>query len=215
MAKVILFQGDSVTDCDRRRNDNFYSLGFGYATMVKAELGCKYPEEYEFYNRGVSGDKILNVYARSAMDIFYIKPDYMSLLIGVNDVWHGLDIGRNTGTKRFENVYSLLIKDIRETMPDTKIMIMEPFALKGSATDNTEDEPDRLEKFLGNTRELAAVARKIAEENGLTFIPLQSVLDEACKTAPAEYWLIDGVHPTAMGHNLIKNEWIKAFEAIR
>lgn len=215
MAKVILFQGDSITDSGRDRNNDFYNLGFGYPTLVKAELGCKYPNEYEFHNKGVSGDKIFNVYARSAMDIFNINPDYMSILIGVNDVWHGLDIGRNTGTERFEDVYDLMIRDIMKTMPQTKLMIMEPFALKGTATDNTETQPDRLEKFLGKTKEAAAAAKRIAEKYNLVFIPLQSVFDEACKIAPENYWLIDGVHPTAMGHNLIKTEWIKAFESIK
>ena len=82
MVKRILFQGDSITDCKRIREDNI-SMGVGYANMVKAELGYEYPEKYEFINRGIGGNRIVDVYARIKSDIINLQPDYMSLLIGV------------------------------------------------------------------------------------------------------------------------------------
>jgi len=87
--KKILFQGDSITDFGREKNDVQGDwLGHGYAAMVSGALGYKYPNEFEFINRGISGNRIIDVLARVKNDIINLAPDYMSILIGVNDVWH-------------------------------------------------------------------------------------------------------------------------------
>lgn len=184
MSEIILFQGDSITDCGRNRED-VSSTGVGYVHMVKGELGCEYPGEYEFINKGISGNRIVDVYARIKKDIINLKPEYLSLLIGVNDVWHELG-GKHNGVAadKFEKIYDMLITEILEALPNVKIMIMEPFVLE-------------------------------AEKYGLSFIALQDKFNEACKLAPASYWLRDGVHPTPMGHWIIKNEWIKAFRGYK
>jgi len=215
MSKLILFQGDSITDCGRNRED-ITSMGTGYPLLVKSELGCECPGEYEFINKGISGNRIVDVYARIKMDIINLKPDYMSLLIGVNDVWHELD-GRHNGVAadKFEKIYDMLIGEILEVLPDLKIMILAPFVLEGTATAATEAEPDRWDNFRSEVPLRIAVAKRIAEKYGLPFIPIQEKLDEACESAPASYWLQDGVHPTPMGHWLIKNEWLKTFEAMK
>ena len=87
MSKLILFQGDSITDAGRNR-ENDAGTGTGYPTFVKGELGLSNPGEYEFINRGISGNRIVDLYARIKADIINLKPDYMSILIGVYDVWH-------------------------------------------------------------------------------------------------------------------------------
>ncbi len=214
MPKVILFQGDSITDAGRSR-DNDRNAGHGYATLVKAYLGFEKPGAYTFYNRGVSGNRVLDLYARIVKDVLLLRPDYMSVLIGVNDIWHGLDHNNGTGARRYEKVYDTFISEIREELSDTKIMILEPFILPGSATENREDQPDRWENFSGGVYELAGIARKIAEKHGLPFVELQSKFDAACEKQPPAYWLADGVHPTATGHELIKREWLKTFEKMR
>ena len=212
--KTILFQGDSITDAGRIRTSASV-LGEGYAALVSAELGLDFPGEYKFVNKGISGNRVIDLYAKNVMDIFYIKPDYMSILIGVNDIWHGLDHNNGTGAKRYEKVYDMLLEEIAEELPDTKVMILEPFVLKGLNTDNTEADPNRWEKFSGGVYELAKIAKKLAEKHNLKFISLQDKFDKACEKAPANYWLSDGVHPTAKGHELIKREWIKAFNEIK
>ena len=211
MPKVILFQGDSITDAGRNWDD-VTTMGEGYAHMVTGELGSEYPGEYEFVNKGISGNRIVDVYARIKADIINLRPDYMSILIGVNDVWHELE-GRCNGVcaEKFEKIYDMMITEILEELPDTKIMIMEPFVLEGTATTATEAEPHRWEYFRTEVPKRAAVAKRVAEKYHLPFIALQSILDDACKQAPASYWLRDGVHPTAMGHCLIRKEWIKTF----
>lgn len=211
MEKRILFQGDSITDCGRAR-DNIASVGTGYAFMVKGELGCEQPGEFNFVNRGISGNRIVDVYARIKQDIINLKPDYMSLLIGVNDVWHELG-GRCNGVsaEKFEKIYDMLIGEVLEALPDLKIMILEPFVLEASATAATEEEPDRWDNFRSEVPLRAAAAKRIAQKYGLPFVALQEKLDEAAKKAPANYWLADGVHPTPVGHFIIKEEWLKAF----
>ena len=202
----ILFQGDSITDAGRARDNDQY-IGGGYPLLVKSELGYKCPGKYEFINRGISGNRIVDLYARIKCDIINLKPDVMSILIGVNDVWHEYHPNPNgVSTEKFFNVYSMLIEEVKEALPDIKIIIMEPFALKGSGNENVWDE------FDCETRKRAQMAKKIAEKYGLPFVELQNGFDELCKKQDASYWLVDGVHPSPMGHEFIKNQWINAFE---
>lgn len=210
MSKLILFQGDSITDCGRAR-ENSAKTGDGYATLVKAHLGFEYPNKYQFENKGISGNRIVDVYARIKMDLINHKPDYMSLLIGVNDVWHEFSRHNGVDADKYEKIYCMLIEEVKEALPDIKIMILEPFCLLGSATESSENEPDKWNYFNMEVRKRAERAKKVAEKYNLTFIPLQDKFDAAAKTAENTYWLLDGVHPTAMGHELIKREWIKYF----
>ncbi len=212
--KTILFQGDSITDCGRV--STLGGLGNGYALLAAAYLGLENPGEYTFYNRGISGNRIVDLYARIKADIINLKPDYMSILIGVNDVWHeSPKYGCNgVAADKFEKIYSMLIEEIKEALPEVKIMILEPFCLEASATENTEEEPNRWNVFRSEVKKRAEKAKKVAEKYQLVFIPLQDKFDEAAKNAPNDYWLLDGVHPTAMGHELMKREWLKAFEEI-
>ena len=204
----ILFQGDSITDADRSRTDDT-RLGFGYPRLVESTLGYERPGEFEFLNRGISGNRIVDLYARIKADIINLRPDIMSILIGVNDVWHELgDNPNGVDGEKFFKIYSMLIEEIKEALPDVKIMILEPFVLKGCST------IERWDEFSKEVPIRAMYARKIAEKYSLPFIELQKGFDELSKKAPCEYWLGDGVHPTAKGHEFIKNEWLKAFKTL-
>lgn len=203
----VLFQGDSITDAGRVR-EVFSHLGIGYPNLTTAEIGFDEPGRYEFVNRGVSGDRIIDVYARIKRDIINLKPDIMSILIGVNDVWHEIADQNGVSTQKYEILYNMLIEEVRESIQDIKIMILEPFVLKGEAT------VDSWDAFRTGVREKAEAARRVADKYGLPFIELQAKFDEAVKKAPESYWLSDGVHPTTAGHELIKREWIKAFRCL-
>ena len=109
----ILFQGDSITDVGRAR-DNNVNVGRGYPHLIKAELGYKFPLEHEYINRGISGNRIVDVYARIRCDIINLAPDFMSILIGINDVWHEIGSKNGVDAKKFEKIYSLLIEEIKE-----------------------------------------------------------------------------------------------------
>lgn len=204
--KTILFQGDSITDAGRLHMADA-EQGKGYTTFVTGELGFDYPGEYRFINRGVSGNRSVDVYARMKADILNLKPDVMSILIGVNDVWHEISYQNGVATEKFFRIYSMMIEEIKEALPDIKIMILEPFVLKGTATE------ENIEAFKTGVTEKAQKAKEVADKYKLPFIPLQKLFDEASKKAPESYWLYDGVHPTAAGHELIKREWIKCFKA--
>lgn len=200
----ILFQGDSITDALRNRENDQYR-GVGYATLVSAKLGFEHPGEYEFINRGVSGNRITNLVTRMKADMINLKPDVMSILIGVNDVWHEVQRQNGVDTHLYEKLYNILIEELKTALPNIRIMIMEPFVLQGTAT------LENWEVFRSEVEQRAAAAKRVAEKNGLEFIPLQAKMDNATAIAPADYWLMDGVHPTAMGHELIAREWIKTF----
>jgi len=212
--KTILFQGDSITDCSRNR-ENPISMGVGYPLLVKSMLGYENINEYEFYNRGISGNRIVDVYARIKSDIINIKPDYMSILIGVNDVWH--EFGRHNGVDadKFYKIYCMLIEEIKEAVPNIKIMILEPFCLREYATENTEEDPNKWEIFNSEVKKRAEKAKEVAEKYNIPFISLQDDFNKASQNAANAYWLSDGVHPTPMGHELIKRKWLAKFEEIK
>ena len=207
----ILFQGDSITDASRVRDNNDY-LGRGYPALVKATLNYEEPTKYEFLNRGISGNRVVDLYARLKADIINLKPDVMSILIGVNDVWHEFDFENKPNgvdADKYFKIYSMLIDEVKEALPDIKIMIMEPFALEGTGNAAYYAE------FKKEVLKRAEKARAIAEKYGLPFIELQNKFDEAAKLAPNSNWLTDGVHPAEAGHELIKREWIKCFNTIK
>lgn len=214
MAKRILFQGDSITDCGRKR-DEFFNMGDGYPYLVKGKLGVEFPNEYEYVNRGISGNRIVDLYARIKADFINLKPDYASIYIGVNDTWHEIMSENGVDTAKFEKIYTMLIDEIKEACPDTKLMIISPFVIEGRSTCNNEEMPDRFDRFKADVAEKAAVSKKIAEKYNLPLIELQPAFDEACKKAEPSYWTYDGVHPTVCGHEIIKNLWLKVFEEIK
>lgn len=203
----ILFQGDSITDAGRKKDDGT-SKGMGYPFLIAAQLGYEYPNQYEFVNRGISGNRVSDLLARLKKDMINEEPDVMSILIGVNDVWHEIMERNGIREDLFETIYDLIIQEVKAALPNLRIMIMEPFVLKGIATEV------HLEEFQTEVALRGAAARRIAEKHGLEFITLQDKFDEALKLAPEDYWLVDGVHPTAAGHELIAREWIKQFQNV-
>lgn len=208
--KTILFQGDSITDaCRDRNNDRINGMGYSYPNVVAATLGYKYPAEYKFINRGISGDRIVDVYARIKSDIINLKPDYMSLHIGINDAWHEIAWKNGVDAHKFEKIYTMLLEEIMEALPDIKIFIMLPYVLQGAATE------ENMELFRTETAKRAEAAKRVAEKFGLPYVDLQARFDEMCKKAPADYWLCDGVHPDSPGAGLIADAWIELFEKIK
>ena len=205
----ILFQGDSITDCGRSR-ENEKNMGIGYPTMVKGLLGYDEPGEHTYINRGISGNRIVDIYARIKKDIINLKPDLMSLLIGINDVWHDAhDDPNGVDADKFYKVYCMLIEELQQALPNMKIMILEPFVLHGTATDGHWDF------FAEETVKRAAMAKKVAEKYGLVWIPLQEGFDALLEKAPADYWLRDGVHPDAPGHAYITKQWLKGYASLK
>lgn len=212
--KVILFQGDSITDAGRDRASKF-GLGKGYPNFVAGHLGAKYPYQFQYINRGISGNRVVDLFARIKMDMINLKPDYMSILIGINDVWHEIFNKNGVDADKFEMVYGLMIEELLRALPGLKLMLLEPFVLPGSATRSDEENPGRWEYFRAETDLRRAAVKRLAEKYNLVFVPLQDKFDAANADAPADgYWLSDGVHPAPAGHELIKQAWLEAFQKL-
>ena len=188
-------------------------MGNGYPYLVRAHYGLDKPGQFEIVNRGISGNRSVDVYARIKADIINLKPDYMSILMGVNDVWHELAIGNGVATPKFEKIYTMLIEEVLEALPDIKLMILEPYALPGAATEGVlEDGRDKYAVFRKDTEDKAAACRRVAEKFSIPFVPLQAKLDEMQKAYGTESVSGDGVHPNVTGHLLIARAWMEAFE---
>lgn len=202
MEKVILFQGDSITDCGRSRELD-RAMGNGYATFVGGALGAKEPYQYKFYNRGISGNRVVDLYARIKSDCWNHTPDIISVLIGVNDVWHEAVRQNGVDARRFENMYRTLVEDTMQALPGVKMILLEPFILPGAANDGN------WEYFRDEVAIRGAITKKIAEEFRLPFLPLQERFEKAAEqTGNPALWLGDGVHPTPAGHKMISDAWV-------
>ena len=204
----ILFYGDSITDMGRSRDTdgNAFGYGVGYVNGVVSTLKFENPEKYEFINRGISGNRVVDLYARIKADVWNHEPDVVSILIGVNDVWHEIFGGNGVEIDRFERVYRMLIEDTKKRLPNVKFILCEPFVLLGSATEEKYQEFCEVKKY-------AAVVKKLAEEYGAAFVALQAKFDEAAEKHGPVHYLYDGVHPDLAGGKLIAEEWLKAFRA--
>lgn len=239
MAKRILFQGDSITDAGRNRED-FYSLGYGYPLLVAAHLTAEHPGEYEYVNRGIGGNLLVDLYNRRREDLLDLAPDYLSLFIGTNDAWAELDQGRPIETDAFEEMYDNLLKEIFAACPRVQVMLISPYIMEGLFSRNTPEQPDRLNQFRLHIASRIEVVRELAKKYDLPFVDMQEVFDEACASAAtacrvevarhleagedfdaacaaagAACFTGDGAHPTAGGHELIKRAWLAAFEKLK
>ncbi len=200
--KRVLFVGDSITDWGRNR-EVFDSLGSGYVKLIADDIALEYPDQYEFLNRGISGNRSIDLLARIKSDIINLKPDFISILIGVNDVLHELDSNNGVDSDLFETYYEIIIEQLKKALPKLKIIVMEPFLLKGSATKY------RWSAFRKEVEKRADIAEKIASKYNLTFVSLMQILDEKEKNNLDYFLTEDGVHPTYEGHKIIKHQWIK------
>jgi lysophospholipase L1-like esterase len=205
----ILFQGDSITDGNRgRNNDPNHVLGHSYAFLVAAKFGALLPERnLVFFNRGISGNKIPDLAKRWQQDTVDLKPTVVSILIGVNDIWHPLNAGQEVSAEKFEAGYDKLLADTVAALPDAKIILCEPFITPGKATS------PKWDVWQGHLQKFQAIVAKLGAKYHAPVVKLQKAFDAACQRAPAEYWVWDGVHPTYAGNQLIADEWVRVAAA--
>ncbi|WP_213653042.1 SGNH/GDSL hydrolase family protein [Paenibacillus sp. J23TS9] len=202
---VILFQGDSITDANRDRGlHQKHFIGQSYVYLISAKLANDHAEKNPlFINRGISGNRVSDLYARWNEDAFSLNPDVISILIGVNDAWRTVSGEPSGVTDRFERAYRHLLEETKEVLPDTHLILCEPFVLKGSAT---EERWDEWQKLVGTYQ---GIVRQLSEEFQTVFVPLQDAFDEAVQRAEPSYWLFDGVHPSGAGHDVIARRWLE------
>ena len=200
---VIVFQGDSITDAGRKKDkkeaNQGDALGNGYAAMIAGEMLADYPDlGLQFYNRGISGNKVPDLAARWDEDTIQLKPSILSIMVGINDLWHTVAFGcKYKGTiKDYEEGYRRLIEQTTTVVPGLRIVICEPFELRKW----TEFDAYR------------AVAKKLADDMGLTFVPFHDLFLKAAASngTDGKFWAWDGIHPTIAGHTLMRRAWREA-----
>ena len=199
---VILFQGDSITDGNRGRNSDLNHVhGHGYQYIIAAELTAdNLDKNVEFINRGISGNRIADLYGRWAEDCLNLKPTILSILVGVNDIIFNWEHKSGSDPERYEKIYRYLLDEVKKQNPDTLIVIMEPFF-------GEKKEKELNTFFKENIGGYAAAAKKIAEEYGAVFVPLQDMIDSYKEKTDIYNILWDGIHPTTCGHELIARRW--------
>ena len=207
---VILFQGDSITDGNRLRGkenewDLNHQMGHGYAFVVNALLGSRYPERnLKFINRGISGNRVADLYGRWKEDTLNLHPDVLSILVGINDCGSTIYEDAGSDPDRFEKIYQLLIDEAKEQNPDLLLVLCEPFLLPvGERKEHFKEWNDLMKPLQEKTRLLA-------ERNKTIFVPLQDKFNQLCEIRDPDYWVWDGVHPTVCGHQILADEWMKA-----
>ena len=198
----ILFTGDSITDCGSSLSEDINFLGHGYPIFIASLLGISHPElELTFVNTGVSGDRIVDLAARWERDVLNHKPQILSVQIGINDVATRYDSSHSISTLEFSDIYRSLLARTRRELPDTQIVLMEPYLL-----------PLRIElsRWRADLDPKIQAVRELAGEFSCTLIPLDGIFAAAACRREMSFWTKDGVHPTATGHALIADSWIKA-----
>jgi len=208
---TILFQGDSITDAGRSRGhyyaNNSAGMGNGYVILAASQLHFRYPEHnFQIYNRGISGHKVFQLRDRWKEDCLQLKPDVLSILIGVNDYWHTLTHNYQGDAAMYAGDFRKLLDNTLEEFPNLKLIIGEPFTAEGGTA---------IGKFNTATFDQYRYASKsIAKEYKAHFLPYHAKFNKAVQKNGAAHWCPDGVHPSMAGNQLMANMWIDTFEKL-
>jgi acyl-CoA thioesterase I len=201
---VVLFQGDSITDAGRGRQ-NEELLGGGYAGMAASRFSAAFPtKNVRFLNRGVGGDRAVDLQARWDDDCLALKPDWVSIMIGINDTWRSFDSSDPTGTTEYEAACRNILTRTRDEL-GAKLILLEPFLLPVPE--------DRL-LWRDDLDPKIQALRSLSREFGAIYVPLDGLFAAAATRHEPAFWAPDGVHPTAAGHALIAEAWLSAVGAV-
>lgn len=199
---TVLFQGDSITDVGRDRETD--DLGRGYARIAAGLFTAKYPNmNVTFLNKGISGNRTSDLLARWEEDCLALKPDFLSILIGINDTWRRFDSNSPTTAEQYESNYRTLLTQVRERLGDIPVLLIEPFLMPFV--------PDKL-NWREDLDPKIHAARKMAQEFHAHYLPLDGLFASKSIDCGYEVWSADGVHPSLAGHTLIAQEWLKLVE---
>lgn len=191
-----------------RTDDPNHILGHGYAFIISAKEGAAFPERnVTFINRGISGNTLADLAGRWGADTLDLKPDVLSILIGVNDLNHKLKAGHAFSVQKYGDAYDKLLARTVAALPAVRLILGEPFFALGDLTKARFEERKRA---MAGMRE---VIEKLATKYNAVVVHYQKVFDEAAERAPAAYWIWDGVHATYAGHQLMADEWRRSYRA--
>ena len=206
---IILFQGDSITDGGRGYGpDPNHVLGQDYAYLIAARCGAHFPDQnWTFYNRGISGNKVTDLAGRWQSDALALKPDILSILVGVNDAASVVNSGGTGGVTaaQYEQVYDQILQQARAANPNIKLVLCEPFIAQ---TGHVLENPALWNAEI-KTRQ--AAVERLAAKYHAPVVYFQPLFDAAIAHSkqPITYWIWDGIHPTYAGHELMAEEWLR------
>jgi acyl-CoA thioesterase-1 len=201
---TVLFQGDSITDAGRDRQ-NSHHLGSGYAMIAASWLQALYPEKaVRFLNRGISGNRAKDLRDRWQADCLDLQPTWVSIMIGINDTWRRYDRDDPTAVQAYEEAYRAILQDVT-TKLGARLILCEPFVVPVPA-DRAQWREDLDPKI--------AVVRQLAREFRAILVPLDGIFAQACAQREPAFWAADGVHPSNAGHALIAQSWLRAVRAL-
>lgn len=219
----VLFIGDSITDgnwgnvcspkpsSERSLGDMNHIYGSGYMYLCASYYQGNYPEkEYDFFNRGISGNTLLDLEKRWKEDVIEMNPDVLSVLIGTNDIHHHLRSGNGKAFdfEVWERRYRALLDCSLKANPKLKIILAAPFVAN---TGNMRKSKNFAERD-SMVRRCAAIVERIAHDYHAIYLPYNTMFDELLKTCPTSkdtYWIWDGLHPTPAGHRRMADMWIE------
>ncbi len=201
--QTLLFIGDSITDTGRerpvgRRN----GLGDGYVRLVNSLLGAIYPEvNLDVLNTGISGNRVTDLESRWQSDVLDLKPDWLSIMIGINDVWRQFDDPMRTGQVTIEYYEEALRGLIAQTQPSLQgLVLMTPYFLEANVADPMRVQMDAY----------GAVVKKVAEEVGAVFVDTQAAMDGYLAQRSTQTLCGDRVHPNQAGHLILAKAFLDA-----
>jgi lysophospholipase L1-like esterase len=202
---IFLFQGDSITDGNRTRNNDWnHVMGHGYQYIIASKLWFDFPDKnFHFFNRGISGNTVADLAARWQKDTLDLNPDLLSILIGVNDTSAFINGDRNLSTAEYEKGYRELLQQTKEKLPMIQLVLCEPFIL------NVGRVKDKLKEYSDEIAQRQEIVKRLCAEHNAIFVEFQEAFNKALSRAPAEYWIWDGIHPMPAGHELMAIEWLQ------
>ncbi len=203
----LLFQGDSITDMKWGRNqrDRNHYLGHSYVYLLAARLGVEMAEaQLEFFNRGMSGHKVRDLKARWQKDAIEMKPHWLSILIGINDV--GRTVTKDKGLAEWEADYRFILNESRKANPALRLVLLDPFVLASGGL--TNQSAFRAKREVVDR--LCEIVSRLAKDFGAVHVKTQEVFDAAAQAVNPQQWIWDGVHPLPQGHELIARNWLQA-----
>ena len=197
----LLFQGDSITDAGRDKR-NYYHMGKGYPKYAVELIKEAFPDaDIEFINQGISGNRTDQLFDRLYPDAIALEPDVISILIGINDIWHRHGAGKIETTDEQIAVNYRAILTRLKAQTNAKIVILSPYLL-----DCEEKESWRVE-----LNSILPIIRSLAKEFADIYIPLDEIFEEALKTQPEpQFYSGDGVHPNENGAKFIGKQYFDA-----
>lgn len=204
----IVFAGDSVTDMGSTNpigEGLFDNVGRSYVRIVENMLATWYPDVFiRVTNSGIGGNTSRDLLKRFDRDVVELKPDWVSICIGINDVWRQFDSPAITSSHVSPEEYEQNVEEMILKVKDNVkgVFILSPYII----------EPNSEDMMRARMNEYVAIAKKLAEKHGCRFVDFQKMYEDYCKIRHSSYIAWDRIHPNQIGATLMAKAFLKVCE---